>query len=134
MKRTTTLLPVAVAAAGFEVVMNLAWPSDPSTLPDEDLIVEGLGMEYVALPVRWGAPTLADLCAFFDAYEARSDRRVFLHCIANKRVSTFLYLHRILRQNWPEPAARREMHRIWEPQGPWKELVTAALAPEPVAE
>jgi protein tyrosine phosphatase (PTP) superfamily phosphohydrolase (DUF442 family) len=60
----------AVAAAGFEVVVNLALHSDLRySLKDEAAAVASLGMEYIHIPVQFSSPTTADLTAFFGAME-----------------------------------------------------------------
>lgn len=55
----------AIASAGYGVVINLALPTSDRALPNEEAIVTGLGMDYVAIPVVWEEPTLADLAQFF---------------------------------------------------------------------
>jgi protein tyrosine phosphatase (PTP) superfamily phosphohydrolase (DUF442 family) len=117
-----------IAAAGFEVVINLAWPTD--TLDDEDLIVEDAGMEYVALPVRWLHPTVADVQRFFDAMERAAGKRVFVHCIANKRVSTFVFLYRTLRLGDDPREAAPELVRFWTPNRIWLDLIRDVRAVE----
>ena len=115
----------AVSAAGYEVVVNLAPPTSSSALPGEAGIVRAQGMEYVALPVEWEAPTVGDAEAFFDVMDANAGRRVFVHCAANMRVSAFVYLYRTLRQKTPEADAARDLHRIWEPNERWREFISA---------
>ena len=115
----------AVGAAGYEVVVNLALPTSSGALPDEAGIARAHGMKYIALPVAWEAPTVADAEAFFDAMDANAGRRVFVHCAANMRVSAFVYLYRTLRQKTPEADAVRDLHRIWEPNERWREFISA---------
>src|SRR4051794_33925840 len=83
----------AIAAAGYRSVVNLALHDDPRySLPDERATVEGLGLRYVHIPVDFGAPTEADLRAFFDAMHTHGDEPLWVHCAANLRVSAFLGL------------------------------------------
>lgn len=58
----------AIASAGYGVVINLALPTSDRALPNEEAIVTGLGMDYVAIPVVWEEPTLADLAQFFQIW------------------------------------------------------------------
>jgi hypothetical protein len=57
-----------------------------------------------------------------------SDKRVFVHCAANKRVSVFMALYRQLRQRWSPDAVMPDVHSIWEPDDVWslfmKEMTT----------
>jgi len=65
-------------------------------LPDERGLVERLGLKYVHIPVEWQAPTAADLSKFISAIDAHADKKLFIHCAANKRVSVFMALHSLL--------------------------------------
>ena len=84
-----------IAAAGYEVVVNLALHDDPCySLPDEPGTVRALGMDYVHIPVRFDAPTGQDLQGFSAALVKHQGRRVWIRCAANIRVTAFLGLHR----------------------------------------
>lgn len=119
---------IKVRYAGFESVINLAWHSSPEGLADQDLLLEDLGIEYVPIPVRWQEPTRENLNTFFDAMDERRSLRLFVHCIANKRVSAFLYLYRVLRLGVSEPGARTEMLRVWTPNEIWQPFIDSALS------
>ncbi len=118
----------SVRDAGFEKVINLAWPSSPSALPDEDLLVEELGLEYLPIPVRWEQPTRANLQQFFRALDTAGSHRLFIHCIANKRVSAFLYLYRVVRKGMPEPEAHVQMLALWTPNEVWQPFLDTILS------
>ncbi|HSJ54024.1 MAG TPA: protein tyrosine phosphatase family protein [Anaerolineae bacterium] len=115
-------------AAGYEVVVNLAMPNSTGALPDEAELVAAQGMEYIAIPVVWEAPTREDLERFFEVMEGARGRKVLVHCALNMRVSAFVYLYRVLREGVPLDAARETMHRIWQPEGVWAAFVEGALA------
>ncbi len=124
----------AVARAGFEVVINLALHDDPRySLTDEAGSVTGLGMTYVHIPVQFTAPTADDLLAYFAAMESHEGRRMLVHCAANKRVTAFLGLYRILRQGWDPEAAFAPMRDVWEPNAVWSSFISAMLAGKPGA-
>ncbi len=115
--------------AGYQTVINLATEDSVGALADEDLIVEKLGMNYVSIPVRWQNPTAADLQRFFVEMDARkTSEKLFVHCIANMRVSAFLYLYRVLREGMPEPDARAAMHVIWAPNATWRAFLDTNLS------
>ncbi len=119
---------IALRDAGFETVINLAPPDSTGALRDEDLIVEDLGMHYVCIPVRWEDPKATDVSLFFAEMDARQKReRLFVHCIANKRVSAFLYLYHVLREGVPETEARARMRQIWEPNPVWQAFLHSQL-------
>src|SRR3954465_14079904 len=81
----------ALARDGTEVVINLALHDDPRySLPDEAGSVAALGMTYVHIPVKFDAPTEADLLAFIRTMDEHRERKRLVHCAANKRVTAFL--------------------------------------------
>jgi hypothetical protein len=75
-----------------------------------------------------GPPDAADLARFFAAMDATQDKKRFVHCIANMRVSAFVMLYRVLRQGVPLDEAWATMARIWEPNPIWHTFIREALA------
>ena len=119
----------AIAAAGYNVVVNLALHDDPRySLRDEATSVRALGLDYVHIPVQFGAPTEGDLLAFFDAMDRNSDRRVWVHCAANMRVTAFVGLYRVLRLRWAQEDAFSLMRTVWKPDQVWSAFITLQLA------
>ena len=119
----------AIAAAGYNVVVNLALHDDPRySLRDEAASVSALGLDYVHIPVQFGAPMERDLIAFFDAIDRNSGRRIWVHCAANMRVTAFLGLYRVLRLRWPEEDAFSVMRTVWKPDQVWSAFITSQLA------
>jgi protein tyrosine phosphatase (PTP) superfamily phosphohydrolase (DUF442 family) len=113
----------AVAHAGFEAVVNLALHDAEYSLPDECQTVESLGLSYVHIPVAWERPLRSDLERFFEVMDELSDKRVFVHCAANKRVSVFMALYRQLRQGWSLRAVMPDVHAVWEPDDVWRRFL-----------
>jgi len=118
----------AIKEAGYDVVINLATGTTPRDLPNEADVVTAQGMEYIHIPVIWGNPTEVDLTRFLEAMDATQHKKRFVHCIANMRVSAFVFLYRVLRQGMPLEAARATMTQIWEPNAIWQQFITDALA------
>lgn len=119
----------ALAAEGYETIVNLALHDDPRySLPDEAGLVEGLGMEYVHIPVRFDGPTEDDLAAFFDTMDRCAGRKLHVHCAANLRVTAFLGLYRAVRQGRSTDEAFEPMRSIWEPDEVWAAFIEAMLA------
>jgi protein tyrosine phosphatase (PTP) superfamily phosphohydrolase (DUF442 family) len=118
----------AVKAAGYDVVINLALGTTPRDLPHEADLVTGQGMEYIHIPVIFDNPTDADLTRFFNAMDENQDKKRFVHCIANARVSAFVFLYRVLRQGMAPEEARAMMQKIWQPNAVWQQFIDATLA------
>ena len=118
----------AAAREGIDVVINLALHDDPRySLADEAGTVKSLGMTYVHIPVKFDAPTEQDLFGFFDAFEAHQGKRILIHCAANKRVTAFLGLYRVIRQQWDRDRAFAPMKTVWEPNENWGPFIEAML-------
>jgi protein tyrosine phosphatase (PTP) superfamily phosphohydrolase (DUF442 family) len=113
----------AIAALGVEVVVNLGLHTHPKALPDETASVAALGMAYVHQPVDFQNPTPEDLTAFCDLMDQLRGRTIHVHCIANWRISAFIYRYRIDRLGWDRARARPDLDAIWTPEGPWAEIV-----------
>lgn len=113
----------AIAAAGYQTVVNLAPPTHQNALPDEAAIVESLGLEYVSIPVAWENPTIADLEQFFAVMQRRGDRPVFVHCALNMRVSAFVYLYRRLQEGVSQEVAVADLLQIWVPNPTWQQFI-----------
>ena len=119
----------AIAEAGYKVIINLALHDDPRySLHDEAASVRALGLEYIHIPVQFGAPEESDLLKFFEAMERHAGGPIWVHCAANMRVSAFLGLYRVLRQGWPETQAFALMHEIWQPDSVWSQFIASQLA------
>lgn len=117
----------AVRDAGFDAVINLALPTSDNALAHEGSIVTGLGMTYVHIPVDFKTPTSDDFEAFCRVMDAFDNRRVFVHCAANMRVSAFVFLYRVLRQKVSMSEAERDLHAIWQPDDVWNRFIQKEL-------
>jgi len=124
----------AIKAAGYEVIINLGMPDSPRAVLNEAEVVAAQGIDYVAIPVVWEAPTAADLAAFFAAMRAHQGQKRFVHCIANMRVSAFTFLYRVLVLGVPVDEARQTLHQIWEPNPIWQQFIDEQLVADGQAE
>ena len=113
----------ALKDLGVEHVVNLALHTHEKALADETASVRSLDMGYVHLPVDFNAPTEDDLHAFYEAMDRIAGRMVHVHCIANMRVSAFLYRRHRDRLGMPEDKARALMDRVWRPGGVWATFI-----------
>ncbi len=117
----------SIKKAGFDMVINLA-PADKVRNAMEGFLVTEQGMTYVQIPVSWENPALRDLDLFFDLMEANKDRKVYVHCFANMRVSVFVYLYRTLQLGVSEEEARMDRAKIWDPstEAQWEKFIEQA--------
>jgi uncharacterized protein (TIGR01244 family) len=111
-----------IAALGVREVINLAPATSEKALKNEAEILATLGMRYTHIPVDFQNPTQADFDRFCEAFEGASEAATHVHCIANYRVSAFLYLYRIS-AGMEEARARADLDRIWTPNPVWAAFI-----------
>jgi len=104
---------------GIQHVINLGLHTHEKALPDEACTLANFGMSYIHIPVEFDRPTGADFALFCDALEKIGEKPVHIHCIANMRVTAFLY--RYLRDviGRDDEEARKLMDSVWQPGGVW---------------
>jgi protein tyrosine phosphatase (PTP) superfamily phosphohydrolase (DUF442 family) len=108
-----------VAEAGYQAVINLGLLDPRYCLSDEAASVRSLGLDYHHIPVRFDAPTVGDFRAFVKAMDGCADRRVFVHCAANYRVSSFLAVYGEMRLGWTRARADAHARTLWPLDDVW---------------
>lgn len=119
-----------IASWGYECVVNLGMPDHEQSIDQEGSIVSSLGMTYVHLPVPFDSPTKAHLEEFSAFMNALRDKKVWVHCIVNARVSAFLFCYlQTDRGMLPEDAATPIL-KAWLPNMDtnWKMFLNYAPA------
>lgn len=119
-----------VAAAGYQVVINLGLLDPKYCLRDEAGLVAGLGMEYFHIPVVFTDPEPGDFRRFVDVMTSHRDQKIFIHCALNWRVSAFVALYGELHLGWPRPRAESHMRTFWEPNDVWTNFARDCRAME----
>jgi protein tyrosine phosphatase (PTP) superfamily phosphohydrolase (DUF442 family) len=123
-----------LTGAGIEVVVNLGLLDPRYCLPDEAGLVRSLGMAYHHIPVDFKQPRVEELRTFVDVMDACRGKKVFVHCAANYRVSSFVALYGQLRLGWTADDANALVARVWEPTEAWQQFMDEArraLSPGP---
>ena len=117
----------AVADAGFERIVFLAFSDHDESLANEDRLVKSLGMEYAHIPVDWGAPRRSDFYMFAGLMEREPEKQTLVHCQVNFRASTFSFLYRVLYQDVPIGVAKEDLNSVWVPDDTWRKLIFDVL-------
>ena len=99
---------------GFEVVINIRPESEMQYVFDEKLIVESLEMKYLKIPMTFDTLNKKILTKFFQTMEEQKEKKVFVHCHHNIRVSGLLAFYRIIKLGWTKEDAYRELGRMME--------------------
>lgn len=81
---------------GFDVVINLSLNTTHNALKNEDRFVSENGMDYYHIPVSWDKPEQDNLNLFLYILQAlqKENKKVFIHCAKNYRVSMFMYCYK----------------------------------------
>lgn len=112
-----------IAAAGFEVVINLAMPNSDNAIPEEGYFVTARKMDYVHLAIPFEAPTAEHLRSFFALMQAFESKKCWIHCVVNYRVSAFLYQYFRLVKHASEEEARKVIIEEWGPDAVWRDFM-----------
>ena len=108
-------------------MINLDQLDSRHALPDERSSVEALGLTYRQIPVVWEHPTHENLAEFREAMAKYADRRAFVHCVANIRVSVFMALYRVLDLGWDRENAMQSVRSLWKPNDTWQQFIETEL-------
>lgn len=117
----------AVADNGFERVIYIAFTNNPNALPDEDILVKELGMEYTQIPVDFSNPLPSEYYAFADSMQRNQSRKTLLHCMVNARATAFSLLYRVLNEDVPMAEAKADMNTVWQPNAVWRDFIFEVL-------
>jgi len=118
----------ALKEAGFERIVYIAFTNNRNAIPDEDILVKNLGMDYLHIPVDWNNPLPQDFYVFADAMQRSPERKTLLHCQVNARASAFSFLYRVIYDDVSVSAAKADMDTIWQPNTTWRDFIFAVLA------
>ena len=116
----------ALAEAGFQRVIFLAFNDHKNALKNEDRLARTAGLEFVHVPVAWDAPTTDD----FDTFAAvmRATEKTLVHCEVNFRASVFGFLYQVIYLGTPAEEAWALLTRIWIPNQTGETFIATALA------
>ncbi|MDQ7048419.1 MAG: protein tyrosine phosphatase family protein [Enterobacterales bacterium] len=104
---------------GFKHVINLI----PGDQTEERNRVQSLGLSYQQIEVDWHEPSLEDFENFVSLMKSYGKDKIYVHCEANYRASTFLYLYRIIELKVPESIAEKDLLKIWTPSTSWADYI-----------
>ena len=112
---------------GFDAVINLGLLDQPYSLKNEKGKVESLGMRYVHIPIAFDSPNEEQFSQFIKAMDELEGKKVFLHCAANYRASSFAYLYERIKEKWIVEKADDYLKKVWEPNAKWRSFIESIL-------
>jgi protein tyrosine phosphatase (PTP) superfamily phosphohydrolase (DUF442 family) len=116
-----------LADKGFERIIYIAFSNNRNALPDADLLVKDLGMEYLHIPVSFDAPLAEEFYVFADSMKRYTAKKTLLHCQVNARATAFSFLYRVIYQDVAIKDAKADMNTVWQPNQNWKDFIFAIL-------
>ena len=117
-----------IADQGFERIVYIAFTNNPNALPDADLVVKGLGMEYMQVPVAFDNPLPDEFYAFADSMQRNTDKKTLLHCQVNARATAFSFLYRVIYEDVAVAEAKADMNTVWQPNAVWRDFIFEVMA------
>ena len=123
---TTSGLPteaeLALIASAF-----LAFSNHPKRVPNEDVIVRSLGLQFIHIPVDWDSPSLADFETFAAIMQTAPVGKTLVHCEVNFRASVFGFLYQVLYAGADMDDAMSVMQSVWVPNDTWQGFIVRVM-------
>jgi len=116
-----------IAKDNYEIIINLSSDNSENKLENEDEILSKLGLIYIHLPVDFLSPTKKNLKDFIDILSFFSEKKVWVHCIMNYRVSAFMYVYHKYILKTPFENINLEVFEKWSPDEKWQEIMKTSL-------
>ncbi|WP_394779716.1 protein tyrosine phosphatase family protein [Undibacterium sp.] len=112
----------------YDVVINLAPPESWGSLENEGALIGKQGLAYVNIPVSFEKPRAEDFELFSGMLKAAEGKNVLVHCQANFRGSSFVFLYRVIVEKIPVQEAATKLTGVWVPDAAWKKFIQQTLA------
>lgn len=106
----------AIADQGYDALINLAMHDSDNALSDEGSLAASLGMVYINIPVPFDEPTAQHLREFIGVMESLGERKIWVHCAVNARVSAFMYHYLTKVKGYSEEEATSPLMLKWRPR------------------
>jgi putative ABC transport system substrate-binding protein len=100
---------------GFGAVIYLAPPTVHDAVQDEPVILNRQSIAFVNIPIEFERPTEADYETFAQQMKKLGDRKLLVHCQANLRASSMVFLHRVIALKEDPHKAYGAVSSVWMP-------------------
>ena len=109
---------------GYEVIINLAQDSIVGKVAfNQESILEESNIRYIHIPVDFDNPKESDFEKFVSIIKKYKNKKLFVHCAANMRVSAFTYRYRRDILNLEHNEIIKDLEKIWKPNKVWKSFL-----------
>ena len=115
-----------IAQNGYDVVINLA-PSSvlEGSVIDEAEVLTANKVKYIHIPVNFNNPANDDFSLFVKNLNENKDKKIWIHCAANMRVSAFVYKYRRDVLGLEDKQVIKDMELIWSPNRTWNTFISS---------
>ena len=109
-----------IAENGYDAVINLAPNSvfEGSVINEAEILTANK-VKYIHIPVNFNKPKDEDFLKFVNCLEENKDKKIWIHCAANMRVSAFVYKYRRDILKLEDGKIIKDMNLIWSPNNVW---------------
>ena len=109
-----------IAENGYDAVINLAPNSvfEGSVINEAEILTANK-VKYIHIPVNFNKPKDEDFLKFVNCLEENKDKKIWIHCAANMRVSAFVYKYRRDILKLEDREIIEDMNLIWSPNNVW---------------
>ena len=115
---------IMLADNGYEIIINLAGNCKIGGFEiDEKNILESEGVKYIHIPVKFNNPTQLNFNEFVYNIRKFENKKIWVHCAANMRVSAFVYKYRRDILNLNHNKIFLDMKAIWNPNDIWNSFL-----------
>ena len=113
-----------IAKNGYEAVINLAPNSvfEGSVINEAEILTANK-VKYIHIPVNFNKPKDEDFLKFVNCLEENKDKKIWIHCAANMRVSAFVYKYRRDILKLEDSEIIEDMNLIWSPNNVWSSFL-----------
>jgi len=108
---------------GFEVVINLALHNASNAIENEDKTVTDLEMAYFHIPVDFENPKKEQASFFLNLLNSLKNKKVWVHCALNYRVTVFCYLYHKHILHTPFEEINFKVFDEWTPNEKWQDIM-----------
>ncbi len=113
-----------IAESDYEVVINLAPTSIlEGSIIDEKKILTSKGVIYVHIPVNFKKPLITNFDKFVESIKQNKNKKIWVHCAANMRVSAFVYKYRRDELGLEDKDINKDLKAIWKPNNTWQSFL-----------
>jgi hypothetical protein len=98
-------------------------PDSSFTIENEGYIVTSLRMAYFHIPVPFDAPEKKHLILFLKLLTALDDKKVWVHCAKNYRVSAFMFHYQKLMYKLTGNRLESTVFEKWQPNDIWQQFL-----------